>query len=65
MPVTQTKSYSFSSLLRIHRVAQKSLETSDGFLTTDYEVTFAILDFKLSLCFESKCMYSFGYFPGV
>ena len=24
-----------------------------------------ILDFKLSPCFESKRMYSFGYFPGV
>ena len=22
-------------------------------------------DLKLSPCFESKCMYSFGYFPGV
>ena len=25
----------------------------------------SFLDFKLSPCFESNCMYSFGYFPGV
>ena len=24
-----------------------------------------LLDFKISPCFESKCLYSFGYFPGV
>jgi hypothetical protein len=24
-----------------------------------------VCGFKLSPCFESKCMYSFGYFPGV
>ena len=36
----------------------------DSILPFDQEQV-NILDFKLSPCFESKCMYSFGYFPGV